>query len=128
MNSFFKKVDKDEFVVPAILTVIVIIIGVVAPELFGKFIDVLFQFVTNNLGWFYDIGLFALLIFCFWAGFSKIGKIRLGGKDAKPDMSMLSWIAITFTSGMALGVVFYGVGEGLMNFSDMCVHVTDDTL
>lgn len=121
MNSFFKKVDKDEFVVPAILTVIVIIIGVVAPELFGKFIDVLFQFVTNNLGWFYDIGLFALLIFCFWAGFSKIGKIRLGGKDAKPDMSMLSWIAITFTSGMALGVVFYGVGEGLMNFSDMPV-------
>ena len=36
-------------------------------------------------------------------------------------MSMLSWIAITFTSGMALGVVFYGVGEGLMNYCDFPV-------
>lgn len=116
--GFFKKVDKDEFVVPALLTLIVIIIGVVAPEAFGKIIDVLFQFVTNDLGWFYDLGIFALLVFCLWAGFSKVGNIRLGGKDAKPTMSMGSWIAITFTSGMALGVVFYGVGEGLMNYCD----------
>lgn len=119
MKNFFKKVDKDAFVVPAILTAIVIVVGVVAPDAFGKFIDVLFQFVTNDLGWFYQLGLFVLLIFCFWAGFSKVGKIRLGGKDAKPNMSMLSWIAITFTSGMALGVVFYGVGEGLQNFCNM---------
>ena len=116
MGNFWKKVDKTEFVVPAVLTLIVLIIGVVAPEAFGKLIDVLFNFVTNDLGWFYDLGIFALLIFCLWAGFGKVGKIRLGGKDAKPTISMLSWIAITFTSGMALGVVFYGVGEGLMNY------------
>ena len=118
MGNFWKKVDKTEFVVPAVLTLIVLIIGVVAPEAFGKLIDVLFNFVTNDLGWFYDLGIFALLIFCLWAGFGKVGKIRLGGKDAKPTISMLSWIAITFTSGMALGVVFYGVGEGLMNYCD----------
>lgn len=118
MRGFFKKVDKTEFVVPAVLTLIVLVIGVVAPEAFGKMIDVLFKFVTNDLGWFYDLGIIALLLFCLWAGFSKTGNIRLGGKDAKPNISMLSWIAITFTSGMALGVVFYGVGEGLMNYCD----------
>lgn len=118
MSAFWKKVDKEAFLVPAILTVIVILIGVVAPDAFGKLIDVLFNVVTNDLGWFYDIGIFVLLIFCLWAGFSRVGNIRLGGKDAKPTMSMLSWIAITFTSGMALGVVFYGVGEGLMNYCD----------
>lgn len=53
---------------------------------------------------------------CFWAAFTKVGNIKLGGSDAKPEMSMISWIVITFTSGMALGVVFYGVGEPLMNF------------
>ena len=50
MKNFWKKVDKTEFVVPAVLTVIIIIIGVVAPEMFGQFIDVMFDFVTNNLG------------------------------------------------------------------------------
>ena len=118
MNNFFKKVDKNAFVVPAVLTVIVLAIGVIAPETFGQIINVAFNWISSNLGWAYNIGLFALVIFCIWAGFSKVGKIRLGGKDAKPNMSMLSWIAITFTSGMALGVVFYGVGEGLMNFME----------
>ena len=97
---------------------IILAVGVIAPEAFGKLIDVLFNIVTKDLGWFYDLGIFALLLFCLWAGFSTTGKIKLGGQDAKPTMSMLSWIAITFTSGMALGVVFYGVGEGLMNFCD----------
>ena len=118
MDSFFKKVDKDEFVVPALLTLAILIIGVVAPQALGRMIDGLFVFVTNDLGWFYDLGIAALLIFCFWAGFSRVGQIRLGGKVAKPNLSMLSWIAVTFTSGMALGVVFYGVGEGLMNYCD----------
>ena len=118
MGKFFKKVDKDAFVVPAILTVIVLIIGVAAPEAFGKVINVAFSWISSNLGWLYDVGLFFLLCFCLWAAFSKVGKIKLGGRDAKPNMSMLSWIAITFTSGMALGVVFYATGEGLMNFMD----------
>ncbi|MDO5409645.1 MAG: BCCT family transporter [Lachnospiraceae bacterium] len=118
MGKLFNKIDKDAFVVPALITVIVLTIGVVAPEAFGKVIDVAFNWLSSNLGWFYDVGLFVLLIFCIWAAFSKVGKIRLGGSEAKPNMTMLSWIAVTFTSGMALGVVFYGVGEGLMNFMD----------
>lgn len=116
MKRIFSKVDKDIFVVPAILTVIILIIGVVAPDKFGAVVNVAFEWISGNFGWVYQIGLIFLLVVCLWAGFSKVGKIRLGGKDAKPGMSMISWIAITFTSGMALGVVFYGVGEGLMNY------------
>ena len=114
--KFFKKVDKDAFIVPAVMSVIVLLFGVLNPVGFGKVIDTAFEWLSNNFGWAYQIGLFFLLIFCLWAGFSKVGNIRIGGKDAKPTMSMGSWIAITFTSGMALGVVFYGVGEGLQNF------------
>lgn len=111
-----KKIDKKTFVVPALLSVVILIIGVFFPEGFGKFVNMLFSFVTGYLGWIFQYGLVILLIICLWAAFSKYGRIRLGGKDAKPTMSFLSWCAITFTSGMALGVVFYGVGEGLMNY------------
>ncbi len=47
MGKFFKKVDKDAFVVPAILTVIVLIIGVAAPEAFGKVINVAFSWILK---------------------------------------------------------------------------------
>lgn len=116
MKKFLSKIDMKLFIVPAILSVIIVIVGAVDPVGFGKLIDALFVFISKYLGWMYDVGLFLLVIFCLWAGFSKVGKIRLGGKDAKPVMSMWAWIAITFTSGMAMGVVFYGVGEGLQNF------------
>ncbi len=39
MDDFFKKVDKDEFVVPALLTLAILIIGVVAPQALGRMID-----------------------------------------------------------------------------------------
>lgn len=116
MKKFLSQIDMMAFLPPAILTVIILLIGVVNPEGFGKIVDVAFNWISGNLGWMYQIGLLFLLFGCLWAAFSKVGKIRLGGKDAKPNMSMGSWIAVTFTSGMALGVVFYGVGEGLMNF------------
>ena len=38
MGNFFKKVDKDAFVAPAVLTVIILVIGVIAPEAFGNVI------------------------------------------------------------------------------------------
>lgn len=62
MGNFWQKVDKDEFLVPAILTVIIIAVGVIAPVAFGKIIDVLFNIVTNYLGWFYDLGIFMSFI------------------------------------------------------------------
>ena len=116
MKKLLSQIDTKTFFVPAVLVIVVLTIGVVNPEGFGKLINVAFTWISNNLGWMYDIGIAMLLVFCLWAGFSKVGNIRLGGRCAKPNMSMFSWAAITFTSGMALGVVFYGVGEGLQNF------------
>ncbi|WP_409969360.1 BCCT family transporter [Bengtsoniella intestinalis] len=116
MKKLIDEIDIQTFLAPAIMVLIVLTFGVVAPDKFGDIIMIAFTWITTHFGWFYALGTTALIFFCFWAGFSKVGKIRLGGKNAKPDMKMGSWIAITFTSGMALGVVFYGVGEGLMNY------------
>ncbi|UQZ88872.1 hypothetical protein C4J81_06550 [Deltaproteobacteria bacterium Smac51] len=116
MRKIISEIDIKTFLVPALLVVAVLTVGVVNPEGFGNLIKVAFAWISSNLGWMYDIGIACLLVFCLWAGFSKVGNIRLGGKAAKPNMSMFSWAAITFTSGMAMGVVFYGVGEGLFNF------------
>ena len=116
LKNYIKKIDMKMFLVPAIMSVIIVIIGACFSESFGRMIDGLFAIISRYFGWMYDLGLILLVVFCLWAGFSKVGKIRLGGKDAKPIMSMFAWIAVTFTSGMAMGVVFYGVGEGLQHF------------
>ena len=63
MKKFASKIDMQVFLVPAILTVIILAVGVINPVGFGKVIDVAFNWISNNLGWAYDIGLFFLLIF-----------------------------------------------------------------
>ncbi|MEG1479319.1 MAG: BCCT family transporter, partial [Clostridiales bacterium] len=101
----------------AILITVAVIIGIVIPEQFGKAANWAFGFTTTNFGWFYAVGSTLLLVFCLWAGFSKYGKIKLGGKDAKPEMSFFSWFAVALTSGIAIGIVFYGIAEPLGNFT-----------
>lgn len=52
-----------------------------------------------------------MIVFCFWAAFGKYGKIKLGGSDAKPTMSFTSWFFVTLISGIAIGTVYWSVGE-----------------
>lgn len=53
-------------------------------------------------------------IFCYFCiaalvylVFSKYGKIRLGGPNAKPEFSTFSWLSCLFMAGCGIGIVFY---------------------
>lgn len=50
--------------------------------------------------------IFCLLLLLFLVC-SKYGKIKLGGKDAKPEYSNLSWFSCLLMSGMGIGLIFY---------------------
>ncbi|MDO6764667.1 BCCT family transporter [Agarivorans sp. 1_MG-2023] len=52
-----------------------------------------------------------ILIFAIGIAFSPLGKIRLGGDNAKTDYSTVSWIAMLFAAGMGIGLIFWGVAE-----------------
>jgi BCCT family betaine/carnitine transporter len=43
--------------------------------------------------------------------------VRLGGPQATPDYSYVSWFAMLFAAGMGIGLMFYGVSEPLGHFS-----------
>ncbi|WP_440053218.1 BCCT family transporter [Pseudoalteromonas sp. T1lg65] len=68
-------------------------------DIIGKF-DVLFMW-SGNL----------FVLFCLALVFSPYGKIRLGGTEAKPSYSTLSWLAMLFAAGMGIGLMFWGVAE-----------------
>ncbi|MBZ4690990.1 MAG: Choline/carnitine/betaine transporter [Cereibacter sp.] len=46
-----------------------------------------------------------------------LGRIRLGGPEATPDHSYLSWFSMLFAAGMGIGLMFYGVSEPLGNYT-----------
>lgn len=74
-------------------------------DIIGTF-DVLFMWSGNFF-----------VIFCLCLIASPWGKIRLGGNNAKPEHSTLSWLAMLFAAGMGIGLMFWGVAEPVAYFT-----------
>ncbi|MFA9517363.1 BCCT family transporter [Halopenitus sp. H-Gu1] len=70
-----------------------------------------FDYVNRNFGWLYVLAVNVFIIALVAFGFSRYGNIRLGGPDADPEFSRLSWLAMLFTAGMGVGLLFFGVAE-----------------
>ncbi len=75
------------------------------------------EFITRKAGWFFILGsnivLLATLYFCF----GRFGKIRIGGKGAKPEFSTGAWYAMLLSAGMGIGLLFWSVGEPISHFT-----------
>ncbi|WP_300381368.1 BCCT family transporter [Henriciella sp.] len=82
--------------------------------------EALFQQVQTSIaryfGWYYVLLVTVVLLFSFWLGFSRVGQIRIGGADARPEFRRTSWLAMLFTAGMGIGLVFWSVAEPLTHF------------
>jgi BCCT family betaine/carnitine transporter len=57
------------------------------------------------------------VIFCLALVVSPFGKIRLGGKEAESEYSLLSWMAMLFAAGMGIGLMFWSVAEPTAYFT-----------
>ncbi|MDG4861319.1 BCCT family transporter [Streptomyces sp. T-3] len=72
--------------------------------------------VLSNFAWLFVIAADVFLVFCAVIAISRFGRIRLGPDDSKPEFTNLAWIAMMFSAGMGIGLMFYGVGEPLQHY------------
>ncbi|TKA95726.1 BCCT family transporter [Cereibacter changlensis] len=75
------------------------------------------NFLTANLDWFFLSAGNVFLLLCLVLILLPLGRIRLGGPEATPDHSYLSWFSMLFAAGMGIGLMFYGVSEPLGNYT-----------
>ena len=99
------------------IAIIVFIVGSLifqesATELFGN----LRVWLTTNLDWLFMITANLVFLFCLVVAFSPLGKVRLGGADAKPEYSYITWLAMLFAAGVGIGLLFFGVSEPVTYF------------
>lgn len=99
-----------------ILACIFSVMGILCPELFSKYINMVQSHVLTRFGWAYILAMAIFLCICLFVMFSKFGDIKLGQEHDLPDYSNVSWFAMLFAAGMGIGLMFYGVGEPLQHF------------
>ena len=104
------------FVISSIAIVVFIIGSLIFQEGATKLFGGLRVWLTTNLDWLFMITANLVFIFSLVVAFSPLGKIRLGGADAKPEYSYLTWLAMLFAAGVGIGLLFFGVSEPVTYF------------
>ncbi|WP_336037590.1 BCCT family transporter [Halobacterium yunchengense] len=70
-----------------------------------------FDFINKHFGWFYIFAVNVFIIALVYFALSKYGKIRLGGVEADQEFSTFAWMAMLFSAGMGIGLMFFSVAE-----------------
>ncbi len=103
-KSFLKR-KSSGLIALALLAVTLVSLIVFKPEtsIFQSLLSRMCVIFRGPVTIFCYITIAALLFLVF----SKYGKIRLGGPDAKPEFSTFSWLSCLFMAGCGIGIVFY---------------------
>lgn len=95
------------------------ILGIVNNAWLTSVTHSIFSWSLESFGWLYQMVAMVTLVLVCLLTFSKIGKIRLGGPEARSKYSFGSWFAMTLTGGIATGLITYGVNEVLIYFGNI---------
>jgi len=80
---------------------------------------------ATNFGWMYLVTTSGFVLFAAWLALSRFGSIKLGPDGEPPEFSFKSWLAMIFSAGMGVGLVFWGVAEPVMHFNSPPLGIGD---
>ena len=95
-----------------------VLTSLLVPDAFLESVTQINDWILARFGKVFAIGSFAFVVTCLWAALSPLGKIKIGGADAKPLLSKWNWIAITLTTTVAIGILFWATAEPIYHLYD----------
>lgn len=104
------------FSISAVIVLLFVVLTLALQDTIAPIYDAIFSFLTGNLAWFFILAANIFVILCVGLIFSPLGKIRIGGAEAKPDFTYMGWFSMLFAAGMGIGLMFFGVNEPLTHF------------
>jgi choline/carnitine/betaine transport len=75
------------------------------------------SWTIRNFGWLFVVAADIFLVLAVFIALSKFGRIRLGRDDEEPEFSTGAWVAMMFSAGMGIGLMFYAVAEPIQHFA-----------
>ncbi|MWA14965.1 BCCT family transporter [Streptomyces sp. BA2] len=109
--------DRVVFGVTAVLTLAFVVWGAVATDSLESISTDMLNGLMHNGGWFFMLTASGFVVFALWLAISRYGKITLGKEGEEPEFRTVSWVAMMFSAGMGIGLMFYGVSEPLAHFT-----------
>ena len=112
------KLQKIVFLPASLAIVATIIVSLGNAESFTAIINRANGLITNNIAWLFNGTAVLMVLLCFYALFSKLGRVRIGGEGAEPLLPRFKWFAVSLTTVIAMGIVFWPVAEAVMHYTN----------
>ena len=110
-------VHPQVFTISAVVIIGFIVVSLLIPETAqSAYLDVR-EGISEWFGWLFIMAANLFIIFMVYLAISKYGKIRIGGVDADKEFSDISWVAMLFSAGMGIGLMFFGVAEPIWHLN-----------
>lgn len=107
------RLDRIVFAIAAVVALAVVAWGIIDQVSLGNRAGQAQSWVIEYTGWLFVMSTTGFVIFAIWVAASRYGKIPLGRDGEKPEFRTSSWIAMMFSAGMGIGLMFWGVAEPL---------------
>jgi choline/carnitine/betaine transport len=111
------RVDAVVFFVAAGLVTLFVLWGVVFTDSLASATQSVLTWLLERFGWLFVLSAAAFVAFAAWIGFSRYGTMRLGRDEDRPEFRTSSWVAMMFSAGMGIGLMFYGVAEPISHLA-----------
>ncbi|EKA61786.1 choline/carnitine/betaine transport [Janibacter hoylei PVAS-1] len=109
-------IDWIVFGITAVLSVAFVLWGVISTSSLSSASESGLDWVVTNTGWLFALASTGFVFFVIWLAASKYGNIPLGADGEEPEFRTISWIAMMFSAGMGIGLMFWGAAEPLAHY------------
>ncbi|WP_153451255.1 BCCT family transporter [Streptomyces smaragdinus] len=116
-HSHLARTDRVVFGVTAALTLAFVVWGATGTDSLESVSSSLLDGLIRDGGWAFVLAASGFVVFALWLAVSRYGRITLGAEGEEPEFRTVSWVAMMFSAGMGIGLMFYGVSEPLAHFT-----------
>lgn len=109
--------DQVVFGVTAAITLAFVIWGWAGTDSLESVSTKMLNGLIHNGGWAFMLAASGFVVFALWLAISRYGRIHLGAEGEEPEFRTVSWVAMMFSAGMGIGLMFYGVSEPLAHYT-----------
>src|SRR5918996_155531 len=122
LGAFSLDIHNPVFVISGVTIIVFVFFALALPAQAEAFFGWLRPALTSTFDWFFLLAGNIFVLVALALMLSPLGKIRIGGMDAKPDYSYAGWFAMLFAAGMGIGLMFFGFGERVWGWTG---HIID---
>lgn len=111
LQKYGLDIHNPVFIISAMLILVFVIGTLSSPKEAKEILDGAKWWSINNFDWLFMLSGNFFVIFCLLLIFLPVGKIRIGGDEAKTEFTTFAWFSMLFAAGMGIGLMYWSVAE-----------------